>query len=296
MALAIGVDVGGTKVAAGVVDEDGSILEVLRGPTPDTEAPAVADAVVDLVERCSAAIPAVETVGIGAAGWIDRSRSRVYFAPNVVWRDEPIRDDLAARIDLPIVVENDGNATAWAEHRFGAGRGSPDLICVTIGTGIGGGMVASRRAVPRRLRDRRRVRPHAARARRPPLRMRAARLLGAVLQRQGAGPRSPRDRRQPIRCGAAGCWNWPAATPTRSPARSSPQAAEEGDPAAVEAFATVGEWLGRGLANVAAALDPGLVRDRRRRFRTRGTCCSGRPASRTGAGSPGADSGRRPSW
>src|SRR5437016_2755793 len=129
MGLAIGVDIGGTKVAAGVVAEDGSILEVLRSPTPDTEAPAVSEAVVELVEELRARHPGVQTVGIGAAGWIDRRRSRVYFAPNVVWRDEPIRDDLAARIDLPIVVENDGNATAWAEHRFGAGRGSADLIC-----------------------------------------------------------------------------------------------------------------------------------------------------------------------
>ncbi len=131
----------------------------------------------------------MQTVGIGAAGWIDRSRSKVYFAPNVVWRDEPMRDDLAARIDLPIVVENDGNATAWAEHRFGAGRGSPDLICVTIGTGIGGGMVAVGFAVPRWFRHRRRVRPHAPRAGRASLRLRPARLLGAVLQRQGARTR-----------------------------------------------------------------------------------------------------------
>jgi glucokinase len=258
MALAIGVDIGGTKVAAGVVAEDGSILEVLRSPTPDTEAPAVSEAVVELVEQLRARHPGVRTVGIGAAGWIDRSRSRVYFAPNVVWRDEAIRDDLGARIDLPIVVENDGNATAWAEHRFGAGRGSPDLICVTIGTGIGGGMVAS-----------------------------------GKLYRGGFGIAAEFGHMQLVPdghrcgCGRRGCWEQYCSgkalvREAREIASTDPvrgrrmlqlargeaddisgpivtQAAEEGDPAAVEAFATIGEWLGRGLANVTAALDPGLV-------------------------------------
>lgn len=257
MALAIGVDIGGTKVAAGVVADDGSILEVLRSPTPDTEAPAVSEAVVELVTQLRARHPAVETVGIGAAGWIDRSRSRVYFAPNVVWRNEPIRDDLAARIDLPIVVENDGNATAWAEHRFGAGRGSSDLICVTIGTGIGGGMVAS-----------------------------------GKLYRGGFGIAAEFGHMQLVPdghrcgCGRRGCWEQYCSgkalvREAREIASTDPlhgrrmlrlaggeadnitgpivtQAAQEGDPAAVEAFATIGEWLGRGLANVTAALDPGL--------------------------------------
>jgi glucokinase len=256
--LAIGVDIGGTKVAAGVVAEDGSILEVLRSPTPDTEAHAVAATVVELVEQLRARHDGIRTVGIGAAGWIDRGRSRVYFAPNVVWRDEPIRDDLAARIELPIVVENDGNATAWAEHRFGAGRGSPDLICVTIGTGIGGGMVAS-----------------------------------GTLYRGGFGIAAEFGHMQLVPdghrcgCGRRGCWEQYCSgkalvREAREIASTDPvrgrrmldlaggqvdditgpivtQAAQEGDPAAVESFATVGEWLGRGLANVAAALDPGLL-------------------------------------
>jgi glucokinase len=256
MGLAIGVDVGGTKVAAGVVNHDGTILEVLRRPTPDTVATAVASAVVDLVERLLARYRKVETVGIGAAGWIDRKRSKVYFAPNVPWRDEPLRDDLAARIDLPIVVENDGNASAWAEHRFGAGRGSPDLICLTIGTGIGGGMVAS-----------------------------------GALYRGGFGIAAEFGHMQLVPdghrcgCGRRGCWEQYCSgkalvREAREIAATDPvrggrmlelargrvdditgptvtAAAREGDPAAVEAFAAVGDWLGRGLANVAAALDPG---------------------------------------
>ncbi len=256
MALAIGVDVGGTKVAAGVVEEDGTLLSVLRQPTPDTEARAVARVVVSLVEQLHSTYPAVQTVGIGAAGWIDRKRSTVYFAPNVPWRDEPLRADLAARIDLPIVVENDGNATAWAEHRFGAGRDSPDLICVTIGTGIGGGMVAG-----------------------------GALYRGAfgIAGEFGHMTLVPGGHR--CGCGNRGCWEQYCSgralvREARDIAATDPvrgrrllhlaggivenidgptvtAAAREGDDAAVEAFALVGEWLGRGLANVTAALDPG---------------------------------------
>jgi glucokinase len=255
VSLAIGIDVGGTKVAAGVVEDDGTILDVQLMPTPETAAPAIVAVVVDLVERLRNRYPAVETVGVGAAGWIDRDRSRVYFAPNVLWRDEPLRADLASRIDLPIVVENDGNAAAWAEHRFGAGRGSPDLTCITIGTGIGGGMVAA-----------------------------GALYRGAfgVAGEFGHMVLVPGGHR--CGCGNRGCWeqycsggalvreareiaatdqergsrllqlaNWRVDDITGPTVTA---AAKEGDPAAVEAFATVGEWLGRGLANVTAALDP----------------------------------------
>jgi glucokinase len=256
MALAIGVDIGGTKVAAGVIETDGTIVDVLRAPTPETEAPAVAQVVVALVQQLREAHPTVATVGIGAAGWIDRGRSTVYFAPNVPWRDEPLRANLAARIDVPIVVENDGNATAWAEHRFGAGRGSSDLICVTIGTGIGGGMVAG-----------------------------GALYRGAfgIAGEFGHMTLVPGGHR--CGCGNRGCWEQYCSgralvREARDIAATDPvrghrlldlaegvvdnidgptvtAAAREGDAAAVEAFAIVGEWLGRGLANVAAALDPG---------------------------------------
>ena len=63
------------------------------------------------------------------------------FAPHLAWRDEPLRDGLVPRLGVPVIVENDANAAAWAEWRFGAGRGEPRLVCVTLGTGIGGGIV-----------------------------------------------------------------------------------------------------------------------------------------------------------
>src|SRR5579884_3971318 len=140
MGLAIGVDIGGTKIAAGVVDEDGTVIDRTRRDTPGqdvarTEA-TIVDAVRELVGRHR-----VTAVGVGAAGWIASDRATVLFAPHLAWRDESLRDALAARIDAPVLIENDANAAAWAEYRFGAAQGEPVVVCVTLGTGIGGGLV-----------------------------------------------------------------------------------------------------------------------------------------------------------
>src|SRR5690606_6221738 len=83
----------------------------------------------------------IRAVGVGAAGFVDERRTRVLFAPHLSWRDEPLRESLQDRLGLPVVVENDANAAAWAETRMGAGRGVRDVVVVNLGTGIGGGIV-----------------------------------------------------------------------------------------------------------------------------------------------------------
>ena len=140
MSLTIGVDVGGTKVAAGVVDERGTVVEKLRRATPSSS-PArteqvIAGAVTELLSRHR-----VHAVGLGAAGFIDEERASVRFAPNLAWREEPLRLRVEDLIGLPVVVENDANASAWAEVRFGAARGHAHVIWVGVGTGIGAGIV-----------------------------------------------------------------------------------------------------------------------------------------------------------
>jgi glucokinase len=264
MGLAIGVDVGGTKILAGVVDDAGRMTASTRRPTPSTDPEAVADTIADVVgELCAGldnggtgADESVETVGIGAAGFVDRDRSMLLFAPNLAWRNEPLRDKVAKRIDLPVVVENDANATAWGEFRFGAGRDKPDLVCLTIGTGIGGGIV-----------------------------------LGGALYRGNFGIGGevghirviPNGRR--CGCGNRGCWEQycsgralvreareivtvdPArgerllelgdGTPEGIEGQHVTTAAGEGDSTALECFTVVGGWLGQGLADLAAVLDPG---------------------------------------
>lgn len=127
---------------AGVVDADGIILEKIRAETPDKSksAKVVEDTIVELVLDLSDRHD-VHAVGIGAAGWVDADRSRVLFAPHLAWRDEPLRDALQSRLAVPVMVDNDANTAAWAEWRFGAGRGEDHLVMITLGTGIGGAIL-----------------------------------------------------------------------------------------------------------------------------------------------------------
>jgi glucokinase len=108
--LTIGIDVGGTKAAAGVVAPDGRIVEKLKRSTPAASPPeterVIAEVVTELASRHD-----VAAVGIGAAGFIDETRSTVLFAPNLAWRDEPLRESVQQKVGLPVFVENDANAS-----------------------------------------------------------------------------------------------------------------------------------------------------------------------------------------
>ncbi|MCW2615235.1 MAG: glucokinase, family [Frankiales bacterium] len=259
--LTIGVDVGGTKVAAGLVDENGAILARARRPTPSASPSDVEDVIAACVRELRDAPEAVgrevEAVGVGAAGFITADRSTILVAPNLSWRDEPLRDAVAERVGLPVVVENDANAAAWAEYRFGAGQGESHLVVVTVGTGIGGGMV-----------------------------------LGGELYRGRFGIGSEWGHMQVSQsgrrcgCGQHGCWEQYVSgrallheareiadvqrgygarllelgggRPEGIEAIEVTQAAREGDLAALDCFEEVGTWLGQGLADLAAVLDPGL--------------------------------------
>ena len=140
MSLTVGVDVGGTKVAAGVVDEDGTLLVKRRRSSAAQETGATEQVIAELVSELAQAYP-VEAVGVGAPGLVDETRSVVRFAPNLAWHDLPLAAQLSELTGLPVVVENDANAAAWAEYRFGAARDLEEVVVVTVGTGIGGGLV-----------------------------------------------------------------------------------------------------------------------------------------------------------
>jgi len=255
MSLTIGVDVGGTKVAAGVVDEDGRIVEKVKRPTPagepDATADVIADVVLELLNRHR-----VIAVGIGAAGFVDESRSTVLFAPNLAWRDEPVKKRVEDRIGRPVVVENDANAAAWAEATLGAARDQRHMLLITVGTGIGAGIV----------------------------------LDGSLYRGHWGSAGEPGHYRvvpdgRLCGCGNRGCWEQYASgnalvTEARDLAQRAPsaavrllqlgggtaggidgpavtQAAREGDAGALTCFDIVGSWLGHGLADLAAILDPG---------------------------------------
>lgn len=252
--LAIGIDIGGTKVAAGVVDTAGHILARARRRTPSRDPEHLVDVVSEIVRQLLSDHD-VQAIGVGAAGFVDADRRTVLFAPNLAWRDTPLRDEIAARIDLPVVVENDANAAAWGEYRFGAGEQLPDVVLLTVGTGIGCGLVFDGRLYRGRF---------------------------GIAGEPGHMRVVPGGRA--CGCGNLGCWEQYASgtalvRAAREVASERPEdsgrllqlgegldgidgpavtrAAQEGDAAALDCFQEIGRWLGQGMADLAAVLDPG---------------------------------------
>ncbi len=253
MGLTIGVDIGGTKIAAGVVDEEGSVLETCKVPTPQTPE-GVIDAIADAVRNVGTN-HSVDAVGIGAAGYVDDKRATVLFAPNINWRHEALKDKVEQRVGLSVVVENDANAAAWGEYRFGAGQGHDDVVCITLGTGLGGGII-----------------------------------IGGRLHRGRFGVAGEFGHIRVVPdgllcgCGSQGCWEQyasgralvryarqrAAATPENAETllrlgggdpesiegRHISQAARAGDPVAVDSFRELARWAGAGLADLASLFDP----------------------------------------
>src|SRR5438094_693025 len=138
--VAVGIDAGGTKVLGLLVADDGTVLDRRHAETPASDAEGSAAAVVELARDMFEEHPDAVAVGIGAAGLVD-GEGRMRFAPNVAWRELSLRERVAAAVTVPVAVDNDANMAAWGEIRFGAARGSRDMLLVTVGTGIGGGIV-----------------------------------------------------------------------------------------------------------------------------------------------------------
>jgi glucokinase len=141
---AIGIDIGGTKIAGAVVTESGDIVAEDRVATAAGDSDAIVEAVVTMIEKLALG-RAITAAGVAAPGFIDAGQSTVYYTPNISWRNEPLRDRLRARLNLDITIDNDANAAGWAEYRFGAGRGVHDMTMLTIGTGVGGAIVSDGR-------------------------------------------------------------------------------------------------------------------------------------------------------
>lgn len=146
---AIGVDLGGTKIALALVDESGQIAKSSRVPT-DVEGGA--SAVIEQIRKAAgklakASDSAVVGIGVGVAGQIDAETGLVHFAPNLDWHNVPLQSELSSALKLPVVITNDVRAITWGEWLFGAGKGCNDLICAFVGTGIGGGVVINGKVV-----------------------------------------------------------------------------------------------------------------------------------------------------
>ncbi|MGY1835496.1 ROK family glucokinase [Blastococcus sp. SYSU DS0510] len=256
---ALGIDIGGTKVAGGLVAPDGAIVATARRATPGASVGDTEDAIAAVVEELADGhAGAIVGVGVGAAGWFDRTGDTVLFSPHLAWRNSTLRKDLAARLQRPLWVGNDADAAAWAEYRYGAARGADLALMITLGTGIGGGIVLDGR-----------------------LRRGSHGVAG-----EWGHMRVVPDGRL-CACGNRGCWEQYASgtalgQTAREVARTSPaaaavllervdgepdrltgehvaRAAYDGDPLALELVTEVGHWLGQGIADLAAVLDPEVV-------------------------------------
>lgn len=138
----IGVDLGGTKLLAGAVERDLGVHHRALRPALGVSASALVDLVIDAVEECrtAASVP-VEAVGFGIPCLIDQERGMAVMAVNLPIVDVPFREIMSERLGLPVFLDNDANVAALAEHRYGAARGTRNAVMLTIGTGIGGGLV-----------------------------------------------------------------------------------------------------------------------------------------------------------
>ncbi|GGK69383.1 ROK family glucokinase [Ornithinimicrobium pekingense] len=260
MTTCVGVDIGGTKIAASVVDGRGTVLRRARRETPAQDPDQIARAVAEVVGELVGAVgdgEGVAAVGVACAGLIDRAGETVVFAPNLAWRDEPLKARLESLVGLPIVLENDANAAAWGEFRFGAARDVDDMVLITLGTGVGGGIIDDSQL------------------------LRGAHGMGAEVGHLRVVPDGHR-----CGCGNKGCWEMYASgsalvrearalvaggsphagaladrcggDPGRLDGRMVTEVAGTGDPAATELLEDIGRWVGEGCASLAAVLDPAL--------------------------------------
>jgi glucokinase len=138
-ARAIGVDIGGTKIAAGVVDHGGRIERRVERPTPEASQDELLALLDEIVE--SLLVKGVAAIGFGIPSTIDQQAGRVISSVHIPLRDIDFRRRMADRFALPVGIDNDGNAAAIAEWRAGAGRGARHMIMLTLGTGVGGGLI-----------------------------------------------------------------------------------------------------------------------------------------------------------
>ena len=258
MAFSIGVDVGGTKVLGGVVDGNGVVLAHARRDTPRQGGAALTQAIADVALELMRDYE-VESVGISAAGFVSSDRKTMLASPNIAgWNGVNLDKELGALIGLPLVIENDANAAAWGEARFGAGVNEEHLMMLTIGTGIGGGVVVN-----------------------------GALYRGAFGIAAEFGHMRVVPEGHLCGCGARGCFEQYASgnallRHAREAINASPEvarnllalgdgtvagltgkhitdAARQGDAVALAAYNTTAQWLGAGIASLSVVLDPACV-------------------------------------
>ena len=253
---AIGIDIGGTKIAGALVDAQGQIVLEERVPSPAGDPEAMVDAVVGLIERLSANHEVIGA-GVAAAGFIDADQSTIIYAPNISWRNEPFKAKLEAKLNIPVIIENDANAAGWAEYRYGAGRGFKHMIMLTIGTGVGGAVIVDSQM----LRGGFGIAGELGHLRVVPEGLRCGCGQNGCLESYASGTALLRTAREL------------AASDSPEGARLREIEAEagqltglevykailEGDKGALRLLSQLGSWLGQAIGSLVAVLDPEVV-------------------------------------
>ncbi|RYG78929.1 ROK family glucokinase [Yimella sp. RIT 621] len=250
----IGIDIGGTKIAGGLIAPDGTILKRDRRDSPaenvDEIAATVADVISDLAEGED-----VERAGVACAGYIDKSGTTVLFSPNLAWRDEPLKERLEKSVDVEVTIENDANAAAYGEFVHGAGHDVDDMVMITIGTGVGGGVIIDGEL----FRGSYGIAAEIGHMRVVPDGIRCGCGNRGCLESYGSGRALVREARALVAGGspyAGGLADKCGGDAGQLEGKHVTEAAQAGDRAAVELLADIGRWIGEGAASLTSVLDP----------------------------------------
>ncbi|MET3567635.1 glucokinase [Leifsonia sp. 563] len=252
---AIGIDIGGTKIAGALVDELGTIVREDRVPTDATRPEEIENAVVAMIQRLSDGPEEIAGAGVAAAGFIDAAQSTVYYAPNINWRHEPFREKLEERLDIPVIIENDANAAGWAEFRYGAGRLVSDMVVLTIGTGVGGAIVSNDRL----FRGGFGAGAEIGHMRVVPGGLPCGCGAHGCIEQYGSGRALQRMANELADAGGIGQGLADVRSRTGALTGNDISALiNAGDPGALAALRQLGDWLGQACASLGAILDPQL--------------------------------------
>jgi glucokinase len=258
MPLTIGIDVGGTKILGGIVDEQGKILAKARRNTPVEGGLALLAAIAEVANEL-AAQEKVIAVGLSIAGFVSSDRSTMLATPNIAeLNGMQLQHPLENAIKLPVRVENDANAAAWGETVYGAGRGCDHLMLLTIGTGIGGGIVTNGEL----YRGAYGVAGEFGHMRMVPNGLRCGCGSDGCFEKYASGNALLRIAKElaaikpdeAIKLLALG-----DGTPEGIHGSHITAAALAGDEVALSAFSEIGDWLGAGIAMLSVILDPERV-------------------------------------
>lgn len=244
--LAIGFDIGGTNVRAGVVDGDGQVLDIRETATAKNAAD-----LEDSIEKLVAELRAehdIMAVGLAVAGFIDPTCEAVRFAPHLPWRNAPVRKSIQERIGLPVRLEHDANSAAWGEARYGAGREAKNWVFFAVGTGIGATLMANGEI----YRGAFGTAPEFGHLTVVPGGRECSCGKSGCLERYASGTALP-DTAIELR------EKFETSLPMVPTGEEIVAAARMGDPLGLAVMEDFGTWMGKGLAMVADVLDPELI-------------------------------------